>query len=213
MAAHSSILAWKINSMDRGAWQVSVHGVAKSHNWATIRKRGSSFFFYLFLVVFFFWPHHDASRILVPQQGIGPKPPAVQSKSLNHWSTREIPRLFLLTIVFLQYSDPKTPNNNYKDSINSTQCTYFFISFPIHLKPVFSPYFKSIMFSKISKSGKGISCVDFRKEFKKLTSLLLFSLKLNNFPRVRFSKQKLNWDVKTLVELLLSCTTVIIYKS
>ena len=29
MANHSSILAWRI-SMDRGAWQTTVHGVAKS---------------------------------------------------------------------------------------------------------------------------------------------------------------------------------------
>ena len=29
MATHSSILAWRI-SMDRGAWQARVHGVAKS---------------------------------------------------------------------------------------------------------------------------------------------------------------------------------------
>ena len=29
MAIHPSILAWK-NPMDRGAWQVTVHGVAKS---------------------------------------------------------------------------------------------------------------------------------------------------------------------------------------
>ena len=29
MATHSSILAWRI-PMDRGAWQASVHGVAKS---------------------------------------------------------------------------------------------------------------------------------------------------------------------------------------
>ena len=29
MATHSSILAWR-TSMDRGAWQTTVHGVAKS---------------------------------------------------------------------------------------------------------------------------------------------------------------------------------------
>ena len=29
MATHSSILAWRI-PMDRGAWQATVHGVAKS---------------------------------------------------------------------------------------------------------------------------------------------------------------------------------------
>ena len=35
MATHSSILTWK-NPMDRGAWQASVHGVARAgHNLAT----------------------------------------------------------------------------------------------------------------------------------------------------------------------------------
>ena len=29
MAIHSSILAWK-NPMDRGAWQATLHGIAKS---------------------------------------------------------------------------------------------------------------------------------------------------------------------------------------
>ena len=29
MATHSSILAWRINPMDRGAWQATVHGLAK----------------------------------------------------------------------------------------------------------------------------------------------------------------------------------------
>ena len=32
MATHSSILAWRI-SMDRGAWQATVHGVTKSQTW------------------------------------------------------------------------------------------------------------------------------------------------------------------------------------
>ena len=30
MATHSSILAWKIHPMDRGAWWATVHGVALS---------------------------------------------------------------------------------------------------------------------------------------------------------------------------------------
>ena len=34
MATHSSILAWK-NPMDRGAWQATVHKVAK--NWTLLR--------------------------------------------------------------------------------------------------------------------------------------------------------------------------------
>ena len=35
MAIHSSILAWRI-SMDRGAWQATVHGVAKSQTWLSM---------------------------------------------------------------------------------------------------------------------------------------------------------------------------------
>ena len=30
MATHSSILAWRIHSMDKGAWQATVHGIANS---------------------------------------------------------------------------------------------------------------------------------------------------------------------------------------
>ena len=36
MATHSSILAWR-NAMDRGAWQDTVHGVARiGHDLATV---------------------------------------------------------------------------------------------------------------------------------------------------------------------------------
>ena len=35
MASHSSILAWRI-PMDRGAWQATVHGVAKS--WTRLKR-------------------------------------------------------------------------------------------------------------------------------------------------------------------------------
>ena len=35
MATHSSILTWK-NSMDRGAWQAIVHGVAKHWTWLSL---------------------------------------------------------------------------------------------------------------------------------------------------------------------------------
>ena len=35
MATHSSILAWRI-SMDRGAWQATVHGVATSQTWLSM---------------------------------------------------------------------------------------------------------------------------------------------------------------------------------
>ena len=35
MATHSSILAWR-NSMDRGAWKDTVHGVADSWTWLSV---------------------------------------------------------------------------------------------------------------------------------------------------------------------------------
>ena len=38
MATHSSILAWEI-SMDRGAWQATVYGVAKSWMWLSTHAR------------------------------------------------------------------------------------------------------------------------------------------------------------------------------
>ena len=43
---------------------------------------------------FFFWPHCAAYRILVPDQGIEPMPPAVEVQSPNHWTTRELPSFF-----------------------------------------------------------------------------------------------------------------------
>ena len=38
-----------------------------------------------------FWPHCAACGILVPQLGIEATPPAVEARSLNHWTAREVP--------------------------------------------------------------------------------------------------------------------------
>ena len=35
-------------------------------------------------IFFFFWPPHLACRILVPQPGIEPEPPAVKAWNVNH---------------------------------------------------------------------------------------------------------------------------------
>ena len=43
-----------------------------------------------------FWPHPEACRILVPQPGMEPMPPAVDALSLNHWTIREVLSLFFL---------------------------------------------------------------------------------------------------------------------
>ena len=38
-----------------------------------------------------FWPCQAACKILVPQPGIEPLPPAVKARSPNYWTTREFP--------------------------------------------------------------------------------------------------------------------------
>ena len=45
---------------------------------------------------FFFWLHQVECGILVPQPGIKPVPPAVEVQSSKHWTTKEVPELFLL---------------------------------------------------------------------------------------------------------------------
>ena len=45
---------------------------------------------YLFIHLFV-WLHRAACEILVPRPGIEPMPPAVEGRSLNHWTTREGP--------------------------------------------------------------------------------------------------------------------------
>ena len=44
MATHFCILVWRIH-MDRGAWEATVHGVAKSRTWLRTVQNGSIFFF------------------------------------------------------------------------------------------------------------------------------------------------------------------------
>ena len=64
---------------------------------------GLSFYPFLYpispLFLFLALPH--ACRILVPQPGIEPKPPAVEAQSLNHWTSREVLHFFsaILAIV------------------------------------------------------------------------------------------------------------------
>ena len=59
----------------------------------------SLFFFFkeptsLFTFFFFFWPHHVVCR-LFPDQEYNPCP-LQWNQSLNHWTTREVPRCILI---------------------------------------------------------------------------------------------------------------------
>ena len=46
-----------------------------------------------FVFCFLFWLCRTACRFLVPWPGIEPMPPAVEARSLNHWTTRAVPRI------------------------------------------------------------------------------------------------------------------------
>ena len=46
---------------------------------------------FIFLFCFVFWPCRMACKILVPRPMIEPVPPAVEARSLNHWTAREVP--------------------------------------------------------------------------------------------------------------------------
>ena len=76
---------WPPKYLALRASEVCVH---KTHQ--TIVNKEIGFF------CFCFWPRHAACGILVPQSRIGPAPPALEVQSLNHWTTREVPKEIVL---------------------------------------------------------------------------------------------------------------------
>ena len=76
MATHSSILSWKI-PLDRGAWQDTVHGVAKSqtHDWATSTAAAAA--------------ATSLSRVQLcatPEMAAHQAPPSLGFSRQEHWS-------------------------------------------------------------------------------------------------------------------------------
>ena len=51
------------------------------------------YYFLSFFLSFFIWPCDTACGILVPRAGIKPTAPALEVRSLNHWTAREVPIL------------------------------------------------------------------------------------------------------------------------
>ena len=58
------------------------------------------------LSFFFFWLHLEACGILVPRPGMEPEPvpPIVEVWTVDHWTTREVPRLYFSYMVTVQVS-------------------------------------------------------------------------------------------------------------
>ena len=63
---------------------------------------GSSTLLQFYISIFWGRPHHVACRILVPQPGIEPMPPAVEVWCLSHWTVREVPHNTLYSKGFWQ---------------------------------------------------------------------------------------------------------------
>ena len=59
------------------------------------RERNNSCHFAINVLFFFFWPCQVVCGIFIPQPGIKPVPPAVETQSPNHWNPRELPKIFL----------------------------------------------------------------------------------------------------------------------
>ena len=60
------------------------------------------------------WPYPTACGNLVPQPGMQPAPPAVEAQSLHHWTSREVPTLFITVSHELSFSfgTPKLINED-----------------------------------------------------------------------------------------------------
>lgn len=51
----------------------------------------NTLFFMFFKTLFVYWQHCITFGIPVPPPGIKPVPPTLETRSLNHWTTREVP--------------------------------------------------------------------------------------------------------------------------
>ena len=54
----------------------------------------------IFIFIFFFWPCLASCGILVPRPGIEPAPPALETRSPNHRTTREFPVFIFFISAF-----------------------------------------------------------------------------------------------------------------
>ena len=59
-------------------------------------KTSYSLCFTCFFYLLIFWPRPAACGILTPQPGMEPTPPALEARSLNYWTAREVPTCFYM---------------------------------------------------------------------------------------------------------------------
>ena len=90
----------------------------------------------------FFWPHGSACGIWVPWPEIKPAPPALEARSRNHWTTREVHVFcFYLTISCAPQLHPKLHPDSHPLSafpmpgctVINTNCSKIFFTFKIFI--------------------------------------------------------------------------------
>ena len=133
------------NSRHRGAWQGTVHGVAKSrHDWAT-NTHTEEIKLFFFSVYFFHctgsqlqhtgsfshsrWTLSCSMWDLVLWPGIEPKPCALGARNLSHWTTREVP-----IKLFSFWEKKKKEEINICDHRSFVFCFFFLKRKPQKLK-------------------------------------------------------------------------------
>ena len=85
------ILYANTDFQDLNVMEMREHNLSKFYQHIHFRKCG--YIMVLFVCFFIFWLCHEARGILVPQTGIEPTAPALEARSLNHWTAREVPSM------------------------------------------------------------------------------------------------------------------------
>ena len=82
---------WGRAQFSPGSWSPSWIQPALLWRYSSVEETSiQRFFFVVVFNRFIYWLHRAACGILIPQPGIEPAAPALEERSLNHWTTREV---------------------------------------------------------------------------------------------------------------------------
>ena len=80
---------------------------------------------FFFTNFFFFWLCFTARGILVPQPGIEPVPPAVEARSPNPWTAREVLIQIVLKLIIFGFP----ANNNFHPPFQYLDILFYFSNY------------------------------------------------------------------------------------